>query len=159
MAALSDKFGRPITDLRIAITDQLQLQVRLLPHRQRGRALRRPAVRRLPAHGARFRRTRHQEGPADGRRTAAAPRHRRLRPRPCPAAHSRWQPLDIALTTNGHLLADLAQPLKDAGLNRVTVSAWTPSILTASPASRACPEATTTCSPESAPPSAPASSP
>lgn len=31
-------------------------------------------------------------------------------------------PLDIAVTTNGHLLADLAQPLKDAGLNRVTVS-------------------------------------
>jgi GTP 3',8-cyclase len=29
---------------------------------------------------------------------------------------------DIALTTNGHLLADLAQPLKDAGLRRVTVS-------------------------------------
>jgi len=31
-------------------------------------------------------------------------------------------PLDIALTTNGHMLADLAQPLKDAGLTRVTVS-------------------------------------
>ena len=31
-------------------------------------------------------------------------------------------PLDIALTTNGHLLADMAQPLKDAGLTRVTVS-------------------------------------
>jgi len=30
--------------------------------------------------------------------------------------------LDIALTTNGHLLADLAQPLKAAGLTRVTVS-------------------------------------
>ena len=30
--------------------------------------------------------------------------------------------LDIALTTNGHLLANLAQPLKDAGLTRVTVS-------------------------------------
>lgn len=30
--------------------------------------------------------------------------------------------LDIALTTNGHLLADLAQRLKDAGLSRVTVS-------------------------------------
>ena len=28
----------------------------------------------------------------------------------------------FALTTNGHLLADLAQPLKDAGLTRVTVS-------------------------------------
>jgi cyclic pyranopterin phosphate synthase len=31
-------------------------------------------------------------------------------------------PLDIALTTNGHLLSDLAQPLKDASLSRVTVS-------------------------------------
>src|SRR6185437_13892582 len=30
--------------------------------------------------------------------------------------------LDLAITTNGHLLADLAQPLKDAGLNRITVS-------------------------------------
>jgi len=32
------------------------------------------------------------------------------------------RPLDIALTTNGHLLEDLAQPLKDAGLSRITVS-------------------------------------
>lgn len=31
-------------------------------------------------------------------------------------------PLDLALTTNGHLLDKLAQPLKDAGLHRVTVS-------------------------------------
>lgn len=31
-------------------------------------------------------------------------------------------PLDIAVTTNGHLLEGLAQPLKDAGLSRVTVS-------------------------------------
>jgi cyclic pyranopterin phosphate synthase len=31
-------------------------------------------------------------------------------------------PPDIALTTNGHLLADLVRPLKDAGLHRVTVS-------------------------------------
>jgi GTP 3',8-cyclase len=30
--------------------------------------------------------------------------------------------LDVAITTNGHLLAKLAQPLKDAGLSRVTVS-------------------------------------
>ena len=32
------------------------------------------------------------------------------------------KPLDIALTTNGHLLESLAQPLAGAGLNRVTVS-------------------------------------
>ncbi|MGA2890863.1 MAG: GTP 3',8-cyclase MoaA [Terracidiphilus sp.] len=31
-------------------------------------------------------------------------------------------PLDLALTTNGHLLAQLAAPLKAAGLRRVTVS-------------------------------------
>lgn len=30
--------------------------------------------------------------------------------------------LDLAVTTNGHLLSDLALPLKDAGLNRITVS-------------------------------------
>jgi len=36
--------------------------------------------------------------------------------------HGAGQPLDIALTTNGHLLEDLAQPLKDAGLKRITVS-------------------------------------
>jgi GTP 3',8-cyclase len=32
------------------------------------------------------------------------------------------EPVDLALTTNGHLLDSLAQPLKDAGLHRVTVS-------------------------------------
>jgi cyclic pyranopterin phosphate synthase len=37
-------------------------------------------------------------------------------------ADGKGVPLDIALTTNGHLLEGLAQPLKDAGLNRVTVS-------------------------------------
>ncbi len=32
------------------------------------------------------------------------------------------EPLDLALTTNGHLLDSLAEPLKAAGLDRVTVS-------------------------------------
>ncbi len=31
-------------------------------------------------------------------------------------------PLDVAITTNGHLLANLARQLKDAGLSRITVS-------------------------------------
>jgi GTP 3',8-cyclase len=35
---------------------------------------------------------------------------------------ARSEPLDIALTTNGHMLAEMAQALKDAGLSRVTVS-------------------------------------
>jgi cyclic pyranopterin phosphate synthase len=32
------------------------------------------------------------------------------------------EPLHIAITTNGHLLAEMAKPLRDAGLRRVTVS-------------------------------------
>jgi GTP 3',8-cyclase len=32
------------------------------------------------------------------------------------------KPIDIALTTNGHLLAPMAQDLKDAGLSRITIS-------------------------------------
>jgi cyclic pyranopterin phosphate synthase len=36
-------------------------------------------------------------------------------------AHS-GEPLDLALTTNGHLLEKLAGPLREAGLNRITVS-------------------------------------
>jgi len=32
------------------------------------------------------------------------------------------EPVDLALTTNGHMLEDLAEPLKSAGLDRVTVS-------------------------------------
>ena len=32
------------------------------------------------------------------------------------------EPLDLALTTNGSLLAKLAEPLREAGLNRITVS-------------------------------------
>ncbi|HET9101242.1 MAG TPA: radical SAM protein, partial [Acidobacteriaceae bacterium] len=43
-------------------------------------------------------------------------------PEGIPLSSGEGQPLDIALTTNGHLLEDLAQPLKDAGLNRITVS-------------------------------------
>src|SRR5579862_9784201 len=59
--------------------------------------------------------------------------------------------LDLAITTNGHLLADLAQPLKDAGLRRVTVSmdAVDPSALRALPA---CPMVMKMCSPGFAPP-------
>jgi cyclic pyranopterin phosphate synthase len=48
-------------------------------------------------------------------------------PLPSKSATARLGPpsggkLDIAITTNGHLLADMAQPLADAGLRRVTIS-------------------------------------
>src|SRR5579871_838835 len=54
-----------------------------------------------------------ENGAVDGARIQSSTDRRNL---------DRGEPLDIALTTNGHLLADLAKPLKDAGLTRVTVS-------------------------------------
>lgn len=49
-------------------------------------------------------------------RTAFAPDGTRL------DAGEAGRPLDIALTTNGHLLESMAEPLRAAGLGRVTVS-------------------------------------
>ena len=43
-------------------------------------------------------------------------------PLPAQTPQDELADLDVAITTNGHLLADMAKPLKDAGLNRVTVS-------------------------------------
>jgi hypothetical protein len=154
----TDKFGRAITDLRISITDRCNYKCVYCRTGNEGALygdlpfadyLRMARV--LVGHG--IKKSHHR------RRAAAAQRGGEFRPRAGPAAYDPgWcvkdEPLDIALTTNGHLLADLAQPLKDAGLT-ASPSAWTPSIPTASPASRACPTDTTTCWPASAPRAAP----
>ena len=163
--SLTDKFGRPITDLRISITDRCNYKcvycrtgnegalygdlpfadylrmarvlvgmgitkirltggepllrkgvvefVRELA-RLRPQGLKpfgehsRGAAEAAPFHGADSGR-----GDADGGRGDA---------RDNGSSFDNVEPLDIALTTNGHLLADMAQPLKDAGLTRVTVS-------------------------------------
>ena len=122
MAALIDKFGRPITDLRIAITDQCNYKcvycrtgnegalygdLPFADYLRMARVMAGLGIKKIRLTGGEpllrrgivdFVRDLSQLRSADGER------------------------LDIALTTNGHLLADLAQPLKDAGLNRVTVS-------------------------------------
>ena len=122
MAALQDKFGRAITDLRIAITDQCNYKcvycrtgnegalygdLPFADYLRMARVMAGLGIRKVRLTGGEpllrrgivdFVRDLSQLRSADGER------------------------LDIALTTNGHLLADLAQPLKDAGLNRVTVS-------------------------------------
>ena len=119
---LIDKFGRPITDLRISITDHCNYKCVYcrtgnegalygdLPFADYLRMARifaglgikkvrltggEPLLRKGVAH---FVRDLAQLRSADG------------------------EPLEIAITTNGHLLAEMAQPLKDAGLHRVTVS-------------------------------------
>jgi cyclic pyranopterin phosphate synthase len=122
MVALTDKFGRPITDLRIAITDQCNYKCVYCRTGNEG-----ALYGDLPfADYLRIARVLAGLGIKKVRLTGGEPLLRRgiveyvrdLSQLRC----NDGKPLDIALTTNGHLLADLAQPLKDAGLNRVTVS-------------------------------------
>ena len=122
MAALQDKFGRPITDLRIAITDQCNYKCVYCRTGNEG-----ALYGDLPfADYLRMARVMAGLGIKKIRLTGGEPL---LRRGIVDFVHNLSQlrtqdgeGLDIALTTNGHLLPDLAQPLKDAGLNRVTVS-------------------------------------
>jgi GTP 3',8-cyclase len=145
---LTDKFGRPITDLRISITDRCNYKcvycrtgnegalygdlpfddylrmARILVgmgvtkiRLTGGEPLLRNGVVDFVRNLAKLQPKIHvapdafvRGGPLDLRADEGVR----------PSTHS--APLDIALTTNGHLLADLAQPLKTAGLSRVTVS-------------------------------------
>ena len=72
---------------------------------------------------AAVRRARRAQDPPHRRRAAAAQEPRAAGRRCWPScARPTAQPLDLTLTTNGSLLARKAQALKDAGLQRVTVS-------------------------------------
>jgi cyclic pyranopterin phosphate synthase len=119
---LSDKFGRPITDLRIAITDHCNYKcvycrtgnqgalygdLPFADYLRMARVLVGMGIRKIRITGGE---PLLRKGVVEFVRDVAKVRCR---------DHA---PLDIALTTNGHLLAELAQPLKDAGLNRITVS-------------------------------------
>jgi len=119
---LTDKFGRAITDLRISITDRCNYKCVYCRTGNEG-----AVYGELPfADYLTMARVLVSLGITKVRITGGEPLLRRgvidfvrelakLRPQGL-------KPLDIAITTNGHLLADMAKPLKDAGLNRVTVS-------------------------------------
>jgi GTP 3',8-cyclase len=119
---LTDKFGRAITDLRISITDRCNYRCVYCRTGNDG-----ALYADLPfADYLRMARVLAGLGIKKVRLTGGEPLLRNgvvqfVRD----LAQLRSlddEPLDIALTTNGHLLPDMAQPLKDAGLNRVTVS-------------------------------------
>jgi GTP 3',8-cyclase len=122
---LTDKFGRRITDLRISITDRCNYKCIYCRTGNEG-----ALYGDLPFDNyLRMARVLIGMGITKIRLTGGEPLLRkgvvefvrelaRFRQPNGKAA----DPLDIALTTNGHLLADLAQPLKAAGLTRVTVS-------------------------------------
>ena len=120
---LTDSHGRVIHDLRVSITDRCNYKCVYCRTGEVGA--------QYPELGIdeylRLIRTlcgpRHHQSPAYGRRAAVAPRSGGTCAGTGRAAHApKGEPLDLALTTNGHLLESLAAPLKAAGLNRVTVS-------------------------------------
>lgn len=119
---LTDKFGRAITDLRISITDRCNYKCVYCRTGNEG-----ALYGDLPFEDyLRMARVLVGMGITKIRLTGGEPLLRKgvvefvrelakLRSNPD-------GPLDIALTTNGHMLAGVAQALKDAGLGRVTVS-------------------------------------
>jgi cyclic pyranopterin phosphate synthase len=124
--ALHDKFGRPITDLRISITDRCNYKCVYCRTGNEG-----ALYGDLPfADYLRMARVLVGMGVTKVRLTGGEPLLRKgvvefvreLATLRTPGSRNGGDPLDIALTTNGHLLADLAHPLKAAGLTRVTVS-------------------------------------
>jgi GTP 3',8-cyclase len=123
---LTDKFGRRITDLRISVTDRCNYKcvycrtgnegalygdLPFVDYLRMARVLVSMGITKIRLTGGE---PLLRGGVVDFVRELA-----KLRP---PSGNGSVEPLDIALTTNGHLLSDLAKPLKDAGLTRVTVS-------------------------------------
>src|SRR5215470_16985461 len=119
---LSDKFGRSIHDLRISITDRCNYRCVYCRTGTNG-----AAYAELPFEDyLRMARILVDLGITKIRLTGGEPLLRKgvvdfVRELSRLRTHTGDKP-EIALTTNGHLLAEIAQPLKDAGLNRVTVS-------------------------------------
>lgn len=126
MSRLTDKFGRAITDLRISITDRCNYKCVYCRTGNEG-----AIYGELPlADYLRLAQIFVDLGIEKVRLTGGEPL---LRPHMIDlvrelaklrVAHGTraGELIDVALTTNGHLLAEMAQPLKDAGLGRVTIS-------------------------------------
>jgi cyclic pyranopterin phosphate synthase len=119
---LNDKFGRAITDLRISITDRCNYKCIYCRTGNEG-----AVYSELPfSDYLRMARVMVSLGITKVRITGGEPLLRRgvvdFVRELAAVQTSTGEPLDIAITTNGHLLAAMAKPLKDAGLSRVTVS-------------------------------------
>jgi cyclic pyranopterin phosphate synthase len=128
---LRDSFGRAITDLRVSITDRCNYRCVYCRTGNEGAQYAELAI----ADYLRMVRLFASLGVEKVRLTGGEPLLRaglvemvqelakmRTAYLPDGTPTDNGLPLDIALTTNGHLLEGLAQPLKDAGLSRTTVS-------------------------------------
>ncbi len=128
---LRDKYGRAITDLRVSVTDRCNYKCVYCRTGNEGAQYTELAI----ADYLRMVRIFVSLGVEKIRLTGGEPLLRsglvemvgelakmRTAYMPDGTPTNSGLPLDIALTTNGHLLEKLAGPLKDAGLKRVTVS-------------------------------------
>jgi cyclic pyranopterin phosphate synthase len=119
---LTDNFGRSIHDLRISITDRCNYKCVYCRTGNNG-----AAYAELPfADYLRMARILVDLGITKIRLTGGEPLLRKgiiefVRDLAQLRTREDKKP-EIALTTNGHLLSEIARPLKDAGLDRVTVS-------------------------------------
>ena len=121
-ASLRDKYGRTITDLRVSITDRCNYKCVYCRTGSEGAQFAELAM----ADYLRMIRVFVGLGIQKVRLTGGEPLLRKgiislleqLAQLRTPAGDS----LDLAVTTNGHLLAEMAAPLARAGLSRITVS-------------------------------------
>lgn len=131
---LRDKFGRAITDLRVSITDRCNYrcvycrtgnegaqfaELRIEEYLRMVRVFVGLGVEKVRLTGGE---PLLRSGLVEMVRELATMRTSFLPDGTFVDEFAPGLPLDIAVTTNGHLLEGLAQPLKDAGLSRVTVS-------------------------------------
>lgn len=131
---LRDKLGRAITDLRVSVTDRCNFKCVYCRTGNEGAQYAELAiadylriVRRFVSLGVeKIRLTGGepllQSGLVEMVRELAKMRTAYLPDGTRVPDDAQGRLLDIALTTNGHLLEGLAEPLKDAGLSRITVS-------------------------------------
>jgi cyclic pyranopterin phosphate synthase len=121
-SALRDSYGRAITDLRVSITDRCNYRCVYCRTGNEG-----AQYSELPiADYLRMVRVLVNLGIEKVRLTGGEPLLRKgltdLIRELAKLRTSAGEKLDLALTTNGHLLEGLAAQLKDAGLSRITVS-------------------------------------
>jgi cyclic pyranopterin phosphate synthase len=125
MSAAEDRLGRPLRDLRVSVTDRCNLRCTYcMPSRVFG-----PGFAFMPRHEllsyeeiARICRLFAEQGVRGIRLTGGEPLLRRQLER-LVSMLKRLDGIDeVALTTNGTMLAAHAEGLADAGLDRVTVS-------------------------------------
>jgi GTP 3',8-cyclase len=128
-ARLRDGHGRPLTDLRISVTDRCNYRCVYCRSGEQGLNF-----SDLPiADYTRMIRVFVSLGIEKVRLTGGEPLLRkglldliretaRLQPAFSNSNSNPNDALDVAITTNGHLLAPMARSLKNAGLNRITVS-------------------------------------